>query len=160
MHDSTLSSAEHNFFSELLWQEVPFMLVGMSAALLQGARGATEDIDIWFADLSDPRIPAIVKQAGGIWISGNFSLDAPRIGGDSLGTRLDIVTHLSGLGSFPEERAHQRQEEVDGLKLPVLSLDRILASKLAANRPKDRAVIESLKDAQLVRQTLQRDSES
>lgn len=34
------------------------LVVGMSAALLQGARGATEDIDVWFANPSDPEIAA------------------------------------------------------------------------------------------------------
>ena len=44
----------------------------MSAALLQGARGSTEDIDLWFEDVTDPRIADCVRAAGGIWISGAF----------------------------------------------------------------------------------------
>lgn len=50
MADSdALTPAERKLLYELLQRGVRFMLVGMSAALLQGARGATEDIDLWFA---------------------------------------------------------------------------------------------------------------
>ena len=123
------------------------MIVGMSGALLQGARGATEDIDLWFEDLTDARTAAAVRRAGGIWVSGALGMGPPRIGGDELSERFDVVTSMSGLGTFAEESAHARYEEVDGLKLPVLALARIVASKRAANREKDRAVLPSLLDA-------------
>lgn len=42
---------------------------------------------------------------------------------------------------------HTCYEEVDGIRLPVLALSRIVASKTAANREKDRAVLPSLLDA-------------
>ena len=74
MPDSTLTSAERRLFQELERRDVRFMVVGMSAALLQGARGATEDIDIWFEDVHDDRIPEAVRAAGGFWISGSFGV--------------------------------------------------------------------------------------
>ncbi len=40
----------------------------MSAALIQGARGATETFKLWFEDLEDPRLGEAVRAAGGIWI--------------------------------------------------------------------------------------------
>ncbi len=123
------------------------MIVGMSGALLQGARGATEDIDLWFEDLSDSRIADAVRHAGGIWISSSFGMGPPRIGGEALSERLDVVTSMTGLASFAEEARSVRYEEVDGLQLPVLGLARIIASKRAADRQKDRAVLPSLLDA-------------
>ena len=54
---------------------------------------------------------------------------------------------MTGLGAFAEEASHVRYEEVDGIRLPVLGLPRIVASKTAANREKDRAVLPSLLDA-------------
>src|ERR1700679_3671710 len=48
MPGSILSSAEQTLLSGLLARGVRFMIVGMSGALLQGARGVTEDIDLWF----------------------------------------------------------------------------------------------------------------
>src|SRR5712675_2219144 len=53
MPDSTLTAAERTFLAELDRLGVRFMVVGMSGALIQGARGATEDIDLWFEDVTD-----------------------------------------------------------------------------------------------------------
>ena len=64
MDDSVLSPAERKLLSELSRTGVRFMVVGMSAALMQGARGATEGIDLWFADISDAQIGECVKAAG------------------------------------------------------------------------------------------------
>jgi hypothetical protein len=100
------------------------MIVGMSGALMQGARGVTEDIDPWFEDVTDPQI-----------------------GGDALSARLDVVVSMTGLGSFAEEWTNVVHENVDGIDLPVLSLARIAHSKRAANREKDRGILPSLDDA-------------
>ena len=147
MPGSTLSTAEQAFLTGLITRNVRFMIVGMSGALLQGARGVTEDIDLWFEDVADPRIAEAVREAGGIWVSGAFGMGPPRIGGDALSERFDVVTSMTGLGAFAEEASHVRYEEVDGIRLPVLGLPRIVASKTAANREKDRAVLPSLLDA-------------
>jgi hypothetical protein len=44
--DAALTDRERIFLLALNELGVPFLVVGMSAALLQGARGATEDIDV------------------------------------------------------------------------------------------------------------------
>ncbi len=144
MASSTLTDAERKLFAELAHQGIRYLVVGMSAALLQGARGATEDIDLWFEDPTDQRIADAVRQAG------SFGLGPPRIGGDELSERLDVVVHLSGLGSFAEEYVRVRHESVDGIDLPVLPLDRILHSKRTAGRPKDLAAIHAIEDALLL----------
>ncbi|MBK7579905.1 MAG: hypothetical protein IPI67_06825 [Myxococcales bacterium] len=53
---SALAPGERAVFAALERRGVRFMLVGLSAAVLQGANTGTRDIDIWFEDLSDPRI--------------------------------------------------------------------------------------------------------
>jgi hypothetical protein len=63
MPDSTLTTAERAFLTELDRLGVRFMVVGMSGALIQGARGATEDIDLWFEDVTDLRIAEAVLLA-------------------------------------------------------------------------------------------------
>jgi len=98
------------------------MLVGLSAAVLQGANTATRDIDIWFEDVSDVRIGNAAREANGIWVSGSFGMRPPQLGGEALGDRLDVVTHMHGLGTFAEELVHTRELEVDGIPLRVLSL--------------------------------------
>jgi len=123
------------------------MLVGLSAAVLQGANTGTRDIDIWFEDTSDPRIGEAVRQAKGIWVSGSFGTRPPQIGGDAIGDRLDVVTHMHGLEAFADELANAVELRVDGLPLRVLALRRILVSKRAAGRTKDAAVIPALEEA-------------
>lgn len=140
------TDAERAFLLELRKRGVEFVVVGLSAALLQGANTSTEDIDLWFASTSDQRIGEAAAAVGGIWISGSFGMRPPQLGG-VIGDRLDVVTFMSGLGSFAEEANHMIEIEVDGNPLPVLALERILASKRAAGRAKDLAAIPALEEA-------------
>ncbi|CAN5830013.1 hypothetical protein BH11MYX4_BH11MYX4_40180 [soil metagenome] len=147
MADSILSTAEQHFLRELEARGIRYLVVGMSAALVQGARGATEDIDLWFESLADPRIGEAVRAAGGIWVSGSFGAMGPRIGGDALSERLDVVPHMDGLADFATEYRGVTFEVVDGVRLPLLPLRRILASKRAAGRPKDLLAAHAIEDA-------------
>lgn len=70
-----LTEAEQAFFIALQELGVRFLIVGMSAALLQSARGSTEDIDIWFDRLDDERIAEAARRAGGIM---SFSTEQAR----------------------------------------------------------------------------------
>lgn len=121
------------------------MIVGLTAAVLQGANTTTVDIDLWFETASDPRIAEAASAAGGFWVSG-FGMMPPALGGP-LGDRFDVVISMSGLSNFATEYAGSKMVLVEGLKLSVLPLARILASKVASNRPKDRAVIPALEEA-------------
>ncbi|GMV14570.1 MAG: hypothetical protein HS104_42255 [Polyangiaceae bacterium] len=142
-----LSPAERKLLEELNRLGVRYLVVGMSAALLQGARGMTEDIDLWFERTDDPRIGEAVRTAGGVWISGNFGMMPPTIGGGELEDRFDVVTHCHGLGDFGVELDSAVEVEVDGVVLKVLPLERIIASKRAANREKDRIALPALETA-------------
>jgi predicted nucleotidyltransferase len=144
---SAFTPGERAVLDALTRSGVRFMLVGLSAAVLQGANSATRDIDLWFEDVTDPRIAQAVREAGGIWISGSFGMRPPQIGGDEVGDRLDVVTHMTGLGGFPEECAGAQLIDVDGLPLLVLGLERIIESKRAAGRTKDLAAIPALEEA-------------
>lgn len=131
---------------ELRARGVEFAVVGLSAALLQGATIATEDIDLWFERLDDPCIGEAARAAGGFWLSGSFGMRPPGLGG-VLGERFDVVTHMHGLGTFDEERANTVELDIDGVPVRVLRIERILASKRATGRPKDRAQIPALEAA-------------
>ena len=144
---SALSDGERTVFQALNRQGVRYMLVGLSAAVLQGANSGTRDIDVWFEDTSDPRIGAAVREANGIWVSGSFGMRPPQIGGDAVGDRLDVVTHMHGLGPFVDEYSHSVELAVDGVPLRVLKLERIIASKRAAGRAKDLAAVPALEEA-------------
>ncbi len=60
---ASLSDPERTFLRALNALGVRYLIVGMSAALLQEARGATEDIELWFETLGDPLANAIVHRA-------------------------------------------------------------------------------------------------
>ncbi len=121
------------------------MVVGLTAAALQGANTTTVDIDLWFERISDPHIAEAAALAGGSLISG-FGLMPAALSGP-LGDRFDIVLNMSGLGAFDTEYTNAKAVTVEGIPLRVLRLDRILASKRAADRPKDRAILPALEEA-------------
>jgi predicted nucleotidyltransferase len=128
-----LTSAERTFLLALHELGVRFLLVGMSAALLQGARGATEDIDLWFEDVGDERIGIAARRAGGFWIT---RMQPPTLGG-AIGERFDVVLTMSGLPDFAREYDRAPEEDLGGVRVRVLPLERILLSKRAAHRTKD-----------------------
>jgi hypothetical protein len=147
MADVGLTQAERRFLEALTELGVHFMIVGLSAAVLQGADTVTADVDLWFEDRGDPGIGEAAKRVGGSWISGSFGMMPPMVGGGDLGDRFDVVLTLSGLESFASEYAKARTVDIDGLSVRVLPLERILASKRAAGRPKDLAVLPALQAA-------------
>src|SRR4051812_22918953 len=132
MDDSVLDVGEREFLAALTQLGVPFLVIGMSAALLEGATGSTQDIDLWFESISDPRIAEAARRAGGVFVSGSFGMAPPGVGGGRIGDRFDIVTHADGLRSFHEEYAEAREYEIDGQRVRVLPLERIIASKQAS----------------------------
>jgi hypothetical protein len=151
MHDpALLSEGERAFLQALNALGVRYLVVGMSAALLQGARGATEDIDLWFEQLSDPRIGEAARRAGGVWVT---RTQPPLLGGRA-GDRWDVVTTMSGLPDFAREYVGSHELVLDGVAVRVLPLERIIASKRAANRPKDQAVLYTLESTLKVIQAL------
>jgi hypothetical protein len=121
------------------------MIVGLTAATLQGVPVVTQDIDLWFENLAAPGLRAALKTVGGFYISPT-ALTPPRIGGEAV-KMFDLVIHMDGLRSFAEEFRTASSITVRGLRLPVLPLERIIASKRAANRPKDKLTLSVLEDA-------------
>ena len=143
MADSVFDPAEREFLLALNELGVRYLVVGVTAASMQGARVATDDIDLWFSDLNDPGVGEAARRAGGIWIPAHFGMQPPTLGG-RLGDRFDVVLTMSGLGAFEHEFAGSKIVDVDGIPLRVLPLRRIIDSKRAADRPKDRAALPAL----------------
>ena len=142
MDDFALTSAERALFHALNHRHVPFIIIGMGAAVLEGAPVATQDLDIWFERVDDERIKQAAADAGGFWISG-FGQQPPAFGGDGL-RRVGVVLTAHGLDSFEVEYARALRREVDGVALRVLPLDRVIASKRATRRSKDVAQLPAL----------------
>jgi hypothetical protein len=139
-----LSESELRLLESLLRHKIRFMVVGLSAAALQGAPVVTEDVDLWFDNLSDPKIMQALVKVGAAYIP-PFGHNPPMLGGAG-SEPFDIAIRMSGLGEFSDEWKRAVKIKVGKLWLKVLPLERILASKQAANRPKDLRVIPVLQN--------------
>jgi len=142
---SIFGERETEFLRELVRQKVEFMVVGLSAAALQGAPVVTQDIDLWFRTLSDPGIERALKKVRGVYVPPTAST-GPMFAGRGI-ELFDIVLRMDGLGGFDEEKKHAIKVPLGRLKVLVLSLERVIASKKAAGREKDKIMLKVLADA-------------
>ena len=139
-----LSETELRLLESLQRHKIRFMVVGLSAAALQGAPVVTEDVDLWFDDLSDPKLMRALVKVGAAYIP-PFGHNPPMLGGAG-SQPFDVVVRMDGLGKFSDEWKRALEIKIGGLRLKVLPLERVLVSKQAANRPKDRRVIPVLQN--------------
>ena len=119
--------------------------MGLSAAALQGAPVVTQDVDLWFEELTDPKIREALKEVNAAYAPPSH-LNPPMFVGGEI-ELFDIVLTLHGLGNFSEEWQNSIEVPMGDEKLRVLRLDRIIASKRKANRPKDQLVLPVLEDS-------------
>jgi hypothetical protein len=143
---ATLPFAENEIrlLTALLRARVRFMVVGLSAATLQGAPVVTQDVELWFEQLDDPKISRALQTVGAAYVPPS-AINPPMLAG--AGAELfDLVLRMDGLGTFAGELKNCIEIPLRSQKLKVLSLERILASKIAANRPKDKLTIPVLRD--------------
>ena len=142
-----LSNAELALLASLVKSRVRFMMVGLSAAALQGAPVVTQDVDLWFEDLSDPRLLTALRAVRAAYVP-PMGLNPPMLAGPG-SQPFDIVLRMDGLGGFADEYKRVKTIRLAGVKLKVLPLERILLSKVTAKRAKDLAVIPILRDVLL-----------
>lgn len=130
------------FLRELNVRGVRYLVVGLSAAALQGAPTATVDVDLWVEDLNGAGFRAAILAVGGAYVAPTGATP-PLLAGANVAL-FDLVVHMSGMRPFAEEFAGAARVEVAGVEVPVLPLERIIESKRAARRPKDLAVLPAL----------------
>jgi hypothetical protein len=133
------------FLRELRKQKVEFIIVGLSAAALQGVPVVTQDVDLWFEDLNDPGLKKVLKKVGAAYVPPSAH-NPPMFAGDAVNL-FDIVVHMHGLESFEQEKKNTLTIDLGKIKVLVLSLERIIKSKKATGRQKDKIVLPVLKDA-------------
>ncbi len=136
---------EARFLQALVEEGVEFLVVGLAAAALQGAPAVTQDVDLWFRDLSDPALRRALRRVGATYVPPG-PLNPPLLAGGDAGL-FDIVVNMHGLGSFAQEARRAVPIPIGAIEVLVLPLSRIIASKKAAGRPKDRAILPALEDA-------------
>jgi len=148
------SESELRLLRILLKRKVRFMVVGLSAATLQGAPVVTQDVDLWFENLGELKISRALQEVGAAYVPPS-AFNPPMLAG--AGAELfDIVLRMDGVGTFAEEFDRCVEISLGRQKLKVLSLERVLASKIAANRPKDKLAVPVLRDALAVKQAIKR----
>jgi hypothetical protein len=126
-------------------QKVEFIIVGLSAAALQGAPVVTQDVDLWFKDLNDPGLKKVLRKVGAAYVPPSAH-NPPMFAGDAVNL-FDIVVHMHGLEAFEQEKKNTLTMDLGKIKVLVLSLERIIKSKKATGRQKDKIVLPVLKDA-------------
>ncbi len=145
-------------------EAVEYVVVGGFAAVIRGSSLPTRDIDIVpsrSADNLDRLGRALTRMSAKIRTDGE-SVSAPLDGSflSNMPLMLNLVTDFGEMdltflpagraGGFDGWRSAATEEEVsDGLIVVVASLDDIIDSKRAANRPKDQMALpylESLRD--------------
>ncbi len=109
------------------------MLIGMSAAIVQGVMETTLDADFWI-DLPPRqylRVQNIARSAG-------CTAGANTVVYTRDGTPINFIFgEVGGLGPFRNELKHTRKFNFRGKIIPVLKLERILKSKETIRRDKD-----------------------
>ena len=118
-------------------ENIRFMLIGMSAAIVQGLMETTLDVDLWM-DLPARqymRVQNIARKTGA-------TMGANTVAYLEDGTPVNFVFgEVGGLGSFAAEFRHTQPMRFRGKRIPVLKLERILKSKETLRRDKDLAHI-------------------
>jgi|GEM_PF-343837 hypothetical protein len=112
---------------------IPFMLAGMSAANLQGVLATTVDVDIWIGLPSRQymRVVNVCHRLGATLRSPNKVYLADD-------TPVDFIYEVTGLASFQREMPKARWLDFHGRRIPVMPLELIRRSKIAADRDKDK----------------------
>jgi hypothetical protein len=110
------------------------------AAIAQGAPLMTVDYDFWvrLPERQYVRLLTIVKRQGG-------TVRAPTLYELSDGTQVNAIFKPDGLRSFDAEWKISRWGRLEMVPVKVLPLRRVIASKRAANREKDLAVLPTLR---------------
>jgi hypothetical protein len=116
----------------LAQEKIKFLLIGMSAAIVQGVPGSTIDVDLWInlPPRQYMRPMKIALAQGGEMLRNTVV----QLSDDTL---VNFVFSVTGLGSFSNEYRKAITLSFHGLTIAVLPLEDIRKSKLAIGRPKD-----------------------
>jgi hypothetical protein len=153
----------HNFVKETILRlaraQVDFVVVGGVSAVLQGVPIVTLDLDICYSRaapnikrLAEALAPLRPRLRGlppdlpftfderALLFGTNFTLE---VGDESL----DLLGEMSGIGGYEQILAGVQEVAIEGVPVKVLALTQLIATKEAAGRPKDLAVLPLLKAA-------------
>ena len=130
------------FIHALGENKIPFLIIGMTAAVLQGIPVVTADVDFWIGTPESEHdvILQICHSQGAKFLTDHVVDLAD-------GLQLNFTYSVCGLKSFAQEMKHARKINWFGRIVPVLSLEQIQKSKRAVGRPKDKVHLFYLEQA-------------
>jgi predicted nucleotidyltransferase len=132
---------------------VEFVLIGGMAGIARGSTYPSFDLDIVYARgrANVSRLVAALQEIG-VRLRGApdlpFLLDEQTIENGANFTfitphgDLDVLADVAGIRSFEELADAAQEMEIHGIPARVASLDHLIAMKRAANRPKDKLMVE------------------
>jgi hypothetical protein len=151
------SAPAYDLLGVLVRHGVEFVVVGMGAAVLQGAPATTQDIDILYlvSEENFPRLEAAFTE-----LEAEFRADLMnrrlrpnmthiRAGGHillrtKLG-QLDVLGTIETTTRYEDVQSDIVELQIGEIKVNVLSLRRVIEAKTRAGRPKDLAMLPVLR---------------
>ena len=132
----------------LLEENVRFLLVGAYAVAVHGFPRATKDIDffVWATPENAANLMrALTKFGAPLHDISEADLSSEgvvfQIGNSP--RRIDIMTNISGV-KFEQAYANKTTISIEGIEVPVISLEDLIANKRASARTQDLADVEKL----------------
>lgn len=147
------------FWRTLNGTGVRYIMVGGFATRFHGFNRNTDDLDLWLEDTLENR-----KNFRRAFVELGYGDFAPfetmqfvagfsdmLIGG---GITLDIMTEMKGLEqlSFEECLSMASTADLDGVLVPFLHINHLIANKKIVNRPKDKVDVEELEKIRQIRE--------
>jgi hypothetical protein len=145
-----------NLLERLVRHGVDFVIVGGFAGVAHGCTYVTQDIDIC-CDFSPSNLLALQRAVSDLEPVHRMTphrkklkLTEEACGQfknlylDTKEGQLDCLSFIDGLGDFSQAKQESELIEVEGARMRVLSLDALVRTKRAMNRPRDREAISQL----------------
>ncbi len=147
------------FWATLNDNHVRYIMVGGFAIRFHGFDRNTDDLDLWLDDTTQNRKylrKAFLQLGYGDFDSLETMQFVPgwtdfKISG---GIELDILTEMRGLElfSFAECLNMASVADLEGIKVPFLHINHLIANKMIVNRPKDKVDVIELEKIRKIRE--------
>lgn len=146
------------FWRVLNSNSVKYIMVGGLATRFHGYNRSTDDLDIWIEDTLENRQnlrKAFYELGYGDFLSLETMQFVP--GWTSFyaaGVELDIMTEMIGIENESFETCYQMVSisDLNGVRVPFLHINHLIANKKAVNRPKDQMDVLHLEKIKEIRE--------
>lgn len=142
---------------------IEFVIVGGYAGVVHGCSYVTQDVDICCVFAPDSLL-ALQKALADIHpvhrmtpgrkpleLTSESAAQFTNLYLDTDLGRLDCLSIIEGLGDYDQVKQASEPIEAEGLRLDVLTLDALIRSKEALNRPRDREALRQLESIRQLR---------